>query len=74
MKLSNAAIGLATMGGLAVFGAGLVVVRRLARARGGPMLSAQEPPPPEQLIGEPLAHLPASEAAETFRADPSRHH
>lgn len=73
MKLSSAAIGLAAVGGLAAMGAGLVVVRALARARGTAPASA-EPPAPEQLIGAPQAHLSATEAAGAFQADPTQRH
>lgn len=72
MKLSQAAVRLA-MGGLAM-GAGLVVARVLARARGEGAATPQEPPPPEQLIGAPQARLSAAEESEPFRADPDRPH
>ncbi|MCR6630849.1 MAG: hypothetical protein NVV74_12820 [Magnetospirillum sp.] len=64
MKLSSAAIGLAAVG------AGLVVARLLSRSRD--QESAPVPPSPEQLIGEPQAHLSAVEAAEAFRSQSGR--
>jgi hypothetical protein len=67
MKLSNAALGLAAVG------AGLVVARMLSRTRGD-LAPAAEPPPPDQLIGAPRAHLSATEAAQVFQADPDRQH
>lgn len=72
MKITNAAMGLA-VGGLAV-GAGLVVVRMLARGRGDLGATTPEPPSPEQLIGAPQARLSASEAAETFGGNPQTPH
>lgn len=72
MKLNSTAVRLA-MGGLAM-GAGLVVARLLARARGDLAHPAAEPPSPEQLIGAPQARLSASEAAETFGGDSERPH
>ncbi len=74
MKLSRAAIGLATVGGLAAVGAGMVVMRLLARGRAGAPEGAPEPPSPEQLIGIPQSHLSAAEAATTFETKPSTQH
>jgi hypothetical protein len=65
MKLTNAAIGLAAVG------AGLVVARMLTRHRD--LEAAQEPPSPEQLIGEPQSHLSAIDAAQAFRSGQERH-
>lgn len=67
MKLANAAIGLAAVG------AGFLVARALkARWAGGTeyVEAREEPPDPSRLIGHPLAHRSAREAAETFERQP----
>lgn len=74
MKLSSAAIGLATVGGLAAVGAGLVVMRLLARTRVAASPAAPEPPSPEQLIGASQSHLSAAEAAASFEEKPPSQH
>lgn len=70
MKLSNAAIGLAAVG------AGFLVARIVKARRAGETRyvggTAREPPEPNRLIGYPLSHVSAHEAAEPLRDIPHR--